>query len=60
MNFNIKIDLDKVILIGKDANFNVKYKSEMETKWLLIKGIEDKIFCLKSNEKALNPARREG
>ncbi len=50
MNFNIKIDLDKVILIGKDANFNVKYKSEMETKWLLIKGIEDKIFCLKSNE----------
>lgn len=50
MNFNIKIDLDKVILIEKDANFNVKYKSEMETKWLLIKGIEDKIFCLKSNE----------
>lgn len=50
MNFNIKIDLDKVILIGKDANFNVKYKSEIETKWLLIKGIEDKIFCLKSNE----------
>lgn len=50
MNFNIKIDLDKVILIGKDANFNVKYKSEIETKWLLIKGIEDKIFCLRSNE----------
>lgn len=50
MNFNIKIDLDKIILIGKDANFNVKYKSEIETKWLLIKGIEDKIFCLKSNE----------
>lgn len=50
MNFNIKIDLDKIILIGKDANFNVKYKSKIETKWLLIKGIEDKIFCLKSNE----------
>jgi len=50
MKFNVKIELDKVILIGNDPNFKINYKSEIETKWLLIKGIENKIFCLKSNE----------
>lgn len=50
MNFGITINLDKVTLIGRYPNFKVKYKSELETRWLLIKGIEDKIFCLKSEE----------
>lgn len=50
MNLGIPINLDKVTLIGRCPNFEIKYKSEIETKWLLIKGIEDKIFCLKSEE----------
>lgn len=50
MKFNTKIELDKVILIGNDPNFKINYKSEIETKWLLIKGIENKVFCLKSSE----------
>lgn len=50
MNFGITINLDKVILIGRCPDFKVKYKSELETRWLLIKGIEDKIFCLKSEK----------
>ncbi|MBP3595918.1 MAG: hypothetical protein J6J60_00740 [Clostridia bacterium] len=50
MKFNVKIELDKVILIGNDPNYKINYKSEIETKWLLIKEIKDKIFCLKSSE----------
>lgn len=50
MNLGIPINLDKVILIGNYPNFKVKYKSEIETRWLLIKGIENKIFCLDSRE----------
>lgn len=50
MKFNIKIELDKVILIGNDPNYKINYKSEIDTKWLLIKEIKDKIFCLKSCE----------
>lgn len=50
MTFNVKIELDKVILIGNDPYFKINYKSEIETRWLLIKGVENKIFCLKSSE----------
>jgi len=50
MKFNVKIELDKVVLIGNDPNFKINYKSEIETRWLLIKEIANKIFCLKSNE----------
>lgn len=50
MKFNVKIELDKVILIGNDPYFKINYKSEIETRWLLIKGVENKIFCLKSSE----------
>jgi len=50
MKFNVKIELDKVVLIGNDPNFKINYKSEIETRWLMIKEITNKIFCLKSNE----------
>lgn len=50
MKFDIKIDLEKVVLIGNNPNLKTKYISEIETRWLLIKGIKDKIFCLKSHE----------
>lgn len=50
MHLGIEINLDKVVLLGRDPNFKVNYKSELETKWLLVKGVEDKIFCLKSGE----------
>ena len=50
MGFGIEINLDKVILIGNNEELEVKYKSLIETRWLLIKGIESKIFCLNSNE----------
>ena len=51
MNFNIKIELDKVILIGENPKYNVSYiGSEFTTRFLLIKGINDKIFHLRSDD----------
>ena len=50
MNLGIPIILDKVILLGRYPTFRVNNRSDLETRWLLIKGIEDKIFCLKSKE----------
>ena len=45
MKFNVKIELDKVVLIGNDPNFKINYKSEIETRWLLIKEIANKYFA---------------
>lgn len=50
MNLGIEINLDKVVLLGRYPNLKVNYRSDFETRWLLVKGIEDKIFCLKSRE----------
>lgn len=50
MNLGIPIILDKVVLLGRYPDLRVNSRSELETRWLLIKGIEDKIFCLKSKE----------
>ena len=50
MNLGIPIILDKVILLGRYPYLRVNNRSELETRWLLIKGIEDKIFCLRSKE----------
>lgn len=48
--YDLKIDFGKVILVGKKSRLSVLYGSEFETKWALVKGIENKVFCLKSNE----------
>lgn len=48
MKFDIKIELDKVILIGEYPNYSANTYSSITTRWLQIKGIEDKIFKLKS------------
>ena len=50
MNLGIPIILDKVILLGRYPYLRVNNRSELETRWLLIKGIEDKIFCLRTKE----------
>lgn len=50
MEDEIKIDLGNIILIGKQPSLKNNFKSEFETKWLLIKNLEDKIFCLNSFE----------
>ncbi|MDO5556343.1 MAG: hypothetical protein Q4G09_07055 [Clostridia bacterium] len=49
---DVKIDLDKVVLLGEKISLEVSYFSKFETKWMLVKEIENKIFCLKSNEMA--------
>lgn len=50
MNLGIPIILDKVVLLGRYPYLRVNNRSELETRWLLIKGIEDKIFCLRTKE----------
>lgn len=45
-----KIDLGKVILLSEKKNLNIKIWSEFETKWMLVKEIENTVFCLQSNE----------
>lgn len=48
--YNVKIDFGKIILLAEKYSLNLDNISKFKTKWMLIKEIEDKVFCLESDE----------
>ena len=48
--YDVKIDFEKVILLAKKYSLNLDNNATFKIQWMLIKGIEDKVFCLKSKE----------
>lgn len=48
--YDAKIDFGKVILLAEKYSINLDNNSKFKTKWMLVNGIEDKVFCLESDE----------
>lgn len=48
--YDVKIDFGKVILLAEKYSLRLDDNSKFRTRWMLAKGIEDKVFCLDSDE----------
>lgn len=48
--YDVKIDFGKVILLAEKYSLSLDNNSKFRTRWMLVKGIEDKVFCLDSDE----------
>ena len=48
--YDVRIDFGKVILLAEKYNLRLDDNSKFRTRWMLIKGIEDKVFCLDNYE----------